>query len=200
MNKFKLVKKTWRSTVDHNSKTGNSRKTCPFQSEFDELYGMRAGTRPSFTLSSMKAVPRGPAALYRPNENVVPFDITPLPVAGQSVNRQTVAVVQAPADIPPPPVARPSGNRRAVTVVQAPADIPPPPVQELAEAVAEAPADRVPKRKRPQPRKAATSVEWLEKYEERQGRRQQELMEQRQRMHDDKMKILKDYMDTLKKN
>ena len=65
---------------------------------------MRAGTRPSFTLSSMKAVARGPAA-YGPTETVahVPVDIMPLPVARQSGNR-------------------------------------------------------VPKRKRPQPRKAATSV------------------------------------------
>ena len=129
---------------------------------------MRAGTRPSFTLSSMKAVARGPAA-YGPTETVaqVPVDIIPLSVAGQSGNRQAVAAVQAPADIPPPTVARQSGNRRAVAVVQAPTDISPPPVARkqtilpvhaLGEAVAEAPADRVPKRKRPQPRKAATSV------------------------------------------
>lgn len=52
VNKFKDLKRVWRSCIDHNAKTGNEPKTCPFFNELNEVYGMKPSTRPSFTFSS----------------------------------------------------------------------------------------------------------------------------------------------------
>ncbi|XP_021340221.1 uncharacterized protein LOC110441422 isoform X1 [Mizuhopecten yessoensis] len=55
-NKFKSLKREYRNTVDHNSKSGNDKKSCPFFSEFQELYGMNASTRPSVAISSSRGM------------------------------------------------------------------------------------------------------------------------------------------------
>ena len=39
--------------MDSNNKTGNERKTCPFEDEFNEEYGTRASTFPTFTISTL---------------------------------------------------------------------------------------------------------------------------------------------------
>ncbi|XP_033759477.1 uncharacterized protein LOC117341722 [Pecten maximus] len=52
-NKFKAMKKDYKSAKDHNNKSGNGTKTCRFFEEFDQLYGCRAGTTPEATLCSL---------------------------------------------------------------------------------------------------------------------------------------------------
>lgn len=51
--------KPWRGntkkTVDDNSRTGAEKKTCPFYEEFNELYGNKSETRPSYVMSSSKS-------------------------------------------------------------------------------------------------------------------------------------------------
>ncbi|XP_070573584.1 uncharacterized protein [Ptychodera flava] len=39
LNKWKSLKREYKSTVDHNSHTGNNKKTCLFYEEFNRLYG-----------------------------------------------------------------------------------------------------------------------------------------------------------------
>ena len=48
-NKFKAKKKDYKAVKDHNSHSGNDRKTCRFEKEFDDLFGFKAGTRPQYT-------------------------------------------------------------------------------------------------------------------------------------------------------
>ena len=40
-------------TKDHNERTGNEPKTCPFFKELDELYGNTATANPSFTMDTL---------------------------------------------------------------------------------------------------------------------------------------------------
>ena len=56
LNKFKLLKRQWKACVDHNSKTGNDRKTSPFMEDFGRVYGTRAGTQPAYTMASTSKV------------------------------------------------------------------------------------------------------------------------------------------------
>ena len=44
----------FRDTYDHNSISGNSRKTCPFYEELSDLYGYKANVRPVALASSSK--------------------------------------------------------------------------------------------------------------------------------------------------
>jgi hypothetical protein len=53
LNKWKSLKREYKKTVDYNSQTGNDRKTCPFMEDFDDLFGHKSGTKPSFLMSSM---------------------------------------------------------------------------------------------------------------------------------------------------
>ncbi|XP_070552455.1 uncharacterized protein [Ptychodera flava] len=56
LNKWKSLKREYKSTVDHNSHTGNNKKTCLFYEEFNRLYGNKPSTRPDYTIeSSLKA-------------------------------------------------------------------------------------------------------------------------------------------------
>ncbi|KAJ8270535.1 hypothetical protein GJAV_G00116050 [Gymnothorax javanicus] len=51
-NKWKLLKRSYKDVVDHNSCTGNDPKTCAFFDTFNDLYGNKPSTRPQFTLDS----------------------------------------------------------------------------------------------------------------------------------------------------
>ncbi|XP_038067667.1 uncharacterized protein LOC119737406 isoform X2 [Patiria miniata] len=51
-NKWKSLKRTYMETVDHNSKIGNDRKDCKFYNEFNELYGNKPSTKPTFVMDS----------------------------------------------------------------------------------------------------------------------------------------------------
>ncbi|XP_060563242.1 uncharacterized protein LOC132722723 [Ruditapes philippinarum] len=51
-NKWKSLKRDYRAVVDHNSKTGSDKKTCKFFDDFNQLYGNKPSTRPSFTINS----------------------------------------------------------------------------------------------------------------------------------------------------
>lgn len=57
-NKYKSLKREYRATIDHNSRSGNDRKSCAFFEEFSELYGMKAGSRPKFTIGSFSGSDR----------------------------------------------------------------------------------------------------------------------------------------------
>lgn len=54
-NKWKAMKREYKKTVDDNSRTGAEKKTCPFYEEFNELYGNKSETRPSYVMSSSKS-------------------------------------------------------------------------------------------------------------------------------------------------
>jgi hypothetical protein len=49
--KWKNLTKAFRDTVDHNSKSGNEKKECPYFKELEESYGFRANVKPSYTQS-----------------------------------------------------------------------------------------------------------------------------------------------------
>jgi len=51
--KWKNLTKTFCDTVDHNLKSGNEAKQCPYFKEMEEAYGYKANVKPVFTLSSM---------------------------------------------------------------------------------------------------------------------------------------------------
>lgn len=53
-NKFKSLKREYSATVDHNNKSGNVRKECPFFDELNELFGFKAASRPKFTIGSIQ--------------------------------------------------------------------------------------------------------------------------------------------------
>ena len=57
--KWKNLTKAFRDTVDHNSKSGNEKKECPYFKELEESYGFRANVKPSYTLSSLSATKSG---------------------------------------------------------------------------------------------------------------------------------------------
>lgn len=48
--KWKNLTKSYRDCVDHNSKSGNDRKECPFYKELEDCYGYRPNVNPVFTL------------------------------------------------------------------------------------------------------------------------------------------------------
>lgn len=47
------MKKEYRACKDKNSLSGESPKYCRFYNEFEEAYGCKASTQPSYTMSSM---------------------------------------------------------------------------------------------------------------------------------------------------
>lgn len=51
-NKWKGLKRDYKSVIDNNSKTGSDKKSCKFYEEFNQLFGNKASTRPSFTLDT----------------------------------------------------------------------------------------------------------------------------------------------------
>lgn len=51
-NKWKSVKREYRSVIDHNAKSGNEPKTCKFFDEMNNLYGNKPSTRPQFVLDT----------------------------------------------------------------------------------------------------------------------------------------------------
>lgn len=46
--KWKNLTKTYRDTVDYNSKSGNEPKKCPFFNELQDVYGFRPNIKPIF--------------------------------------------------------------------------------------------------------------------------------------------------------
>ena len=50
--KWKNLTKTFRDTVDHNSKSGNERKECAFFKELQESYGYRPNVKPIYVSGS----------------------------------------------------------------------------------------------------------------------------------------------------
>ena len=50
--KWKALTLAFRKCEDHNSKTGNDRRECPFYKELSEVYGYRPNVRPYATASS----------------------------------------------------------------------------------------------------------------------------------------------------
>ena len=52
--KWKNLTKAYRDCVDHNSKSGNDRKECPFFKALEDCYGYRPNVKPLFTLGTRK--------------------------------------------------------------------------------------------------------------------------------------------------
>ncbi|WAR20622.1 hypothetical protein MAR_002460, partial [Mya arenaria] len=50
--KWKNMTKTFRDTVDHNNKSGNAPKQCPYFEELQEAYGYRPNVKPEFTCAA----------------------------------------------------------------------------------------------------------------------------------------------------
>lgn len=50
--KFKNLKQSYVKTVDHNNKSGNDRKICPYFDELSEIFGMSPSVTPPSTASS----------------------------------------------------------------------------------------------------------------------------------------------------
>lgn len=53
--KWKNLTKIFRDTVDHNSKSGNDHRECPFFKELEEAYGYKANVKPVFTMGSIRS-------------------------------------------------------------------------------------------------------------------------------------------------
>lgn len=51
-NKWKSIKREYKSTVDHNLKSRNSRKTCKFFDQLNNIYGTKPSTKPACVLDS----------------------------------------------------------------------------------------------------------------------------------------------------
>lgn len=51
-NKWKSIKREYKSTVDHNLKSGNSRKTCKFFDQLNNIYDTKPSTKPACVLDS----------------------------------------------------------------------------------------------------------------------------------------------------
>ena len=51
--KWKNITKKFRDTLDHNRKSGNDKKVCPFYDELEACYGYRPNVSPQYTASSM---------------------------------------------------------------------------------------------------------------------------------------------------
>ena len=50
--KFKNLKQSYVKTVDHNNRSGNDRKICPYFDELSEIFGMSPSVTPPSTVSS----------------------------------------------------------------------------------------------------------------------------------------------------
>lgn len=50
--KWKNITKNYRDTIDHNSKSGNDKKECPFFKELNEVYGFRPNVTPVYLLDN----------------------------------------------------------------------------------------------------------------------------------------------------
>lgn len=46
------MKREYKKSEDKNSRNGAEKKTCPFYEEFNELYGNKSGTRPTYVMST----------------------------------------------------------------------------------------------------------------------------------------------------
>jgi hypothetical protein len=53
--KWKNITKVYRDTVDHNMKSGNERKECPYFHELQDFYGYRPNVTPLYVSSSIKS-------------------------------------------------------------------------------------------------------------------------------------------------
>ena len=55
-NKYKSLKRDYKSTVDKNAQSGSDAKRCPYFEDFNKLYGLKASTKPTATASSLDSV------------------------------------------------------------------------------------------------------------------------------------------------
>lgn len=136
-NKFKALKREYKATVDYNSTSGNDRKTCPYFTEFNQMYGMSASVRPTFTLSTF---------------------------AG-GINKKESGTCM---DIEDDNSVLPDKNNNQC------------------------------KRKK-KPAKPNDTPSWLQKYEERQVLYREKALKQAQEMHTEKMGMMANLIDILKK-
>ncbi|XP_069103545.1 uncharacterized protein [Argopecten irradians] len=57
INKWKNLKKKYKEVIDKNKKTGNARVTWKFYEEFNEIYGNKASTHPSYCIDTSNTNP-----------------------------------------------------------------------------------------------------------------------------------------------
>ncbi|PJE78140.1 hypothetical protein CI610_02925 [invertebrate metagenome] len=50
--KWKNLTKAYRDCIDHNKRSGNDRKECPYFKDLEECYGYKPNVRPVFTLGT----------------------------------------------------------------------------------------------------------------------------------------------------
>ena len=52
-NKFKSLKRTYKSVIDHNKQTGNDPKDWKYLEQFNSIYGCKDSTNPKYTIGSL---------------------------------------------------------------------------------------------------------------------------------------------------
>ena len=210
MNKFKQLKRTWKATIDNNSKTGAERKTCLFEDEFGVVYGTKAGTRPTFTMGSFQppAPARAQQAAPARAQQAAPARAqqTAPARAQQTAPARAQQAAPARAQQAAPARAQQAAPARAQQAAPARAQqAAPARAQQAAPAHAQPNAEQVDlpdvKRARPNTRRPASTVtmEWLRGYEEREAARHEARETQRNNQFEARNNILTRLLDIMEK-
>ena len=226
MNKFKQLKRTWKATIDNNSKTGAERKTCLFEDEFGVAYGTKAGTRPTFTMGSFQppaparaqqaAPARAQQAAPARSQQAAPARAQQAAPARaqQAAPARTQQTAPARAQQTAPARAQQAAPARAQQAAPARAQqaaparaqqAAPARAQQAAPAHAQPNAEQVDlpdvKRARPNTRRPASTVtmEWLRGYEEREAARHEARETQRNNQFEARNNILTRLLDIMEK-
>jgi len=132
---YKTIKKSFKTTTDHNRKSGNDRRTCAFFEKLQDIEGDRPNITPDFTLAS-----NGECSTRKGNKE----------------NEKT----------------------------------------EKKNRLTDQPRKAEQRKRRSQERKSDVLL-WLESYEEKRTKREEEMMKRKEKMHADTLKVMNRLIDKL---
>ena len=177
LNKFKQIKRDWKACLDHNHKSGNDRKSCQFYDELNDIYGTKASTRPSFTMSTyggmttQRISPEDPTVQVssdNESEDAQLADDFPVLVSKADARGSVKRSSRDDTEARPPKTSKSTvGTKKGVN------------------------------RKRLAPEKSV-GIEWLEGYEKRQTEYRKEQMECAREMHRDKCALMEKFLELSK--
>ncbi|XP_060577273.1 uncharacterized protein LOC132734530 [Ruditapes philippinarum] len=96
--KWKNITKVYRDTVDHNMKSGNERKECPYFHELQDFYGYRPNVTPLYVSSSIKSPQTQSSSVETEDEKDVEKQTSKKPKVKHNRKDAVVEMLQAMRD------------------------------------------------------------------------------------------------------